>query len=38
MEKMKFTPEAIKAKNEEFKKSQEWKEFVVPLIKSLGKK
>lgn len=38
MEKMKFTPDVLRAKNNEFKKSKEWKEFVVPLIESLGKK
>lgn len=38
MEKMRFDKERLLRVNEEFKKSDEWKEFVVPLIQSLGKK
>lgn len=38
MEKMRFDKEYLLKVNEQFKQSEEWKEFVVPLIKSLGKK
>lgn len=38
MEKFRFDEEYIRKCNERFKQSEEWKEFVVPLIKSLGKK
>lgn len=38
MEKMRFDKEYLLKVNERFKQSEEWKEFVVPLIKSLEKK
>lgn len=38
MEKMRFDKEHLLKLNEQFKQSDEWKEFVVPLIKSLEKK
>lgn len=38
MRKMLFTKDQLKLKKEMFKHSEEWSEFVVPLIKSLEKK
>lgn len=38
MEKMRFDKEHLLKLNEQFKQSDEWKEFVVPLINSLEKK
>lgn len=38
MEKMRFDKEHLLKLNKQFKQSDEWKEFVVPLIKSLEKK
>lgn len=35
---MEMTREMIRKRNEEFKKTEYWKEYIIPLMKSLEKK
>lgn len=38
MKKIDFSPEAVRKKLEEFKKTEYYKEVIIPLIKALEKK